>query len=510
MSQAFNLNLLSLLPEDIVREHVLPLLLVRDMQSLDTALTNHSQRPWLRTLWKSFTHNSCAVDDEALWLSSIGAAVVRALVQQPKYTFITKKKAMRYIRSTLPSVKALWLTGNDELYPSELINIAENCPQLEEIYVHNTVHFVGDADLIGLAQHCKNLHSITLWGGNFTERGIQALIMNCQNLKNIDMDLSKISLFKVVKAYPHIEGIAVANLTDNDLLLLAQTCQHLQSLIIKHNTNMGQGLAFLISANKNLVKVDVKCTILDNDLINLTQNCTQLQTLNIGHLENGTDLSIIALTESCPDIAVLTIRQGLKASDASFIAIGTHLHKLKVLQLPPSKSISDTSLEALASGCPQIEVLSIRSNEITDAGIVALAKGCRYLRTADFAMFVPTCDVIAGIIGRLALGFGAICAIAEKCPLIQEIFVSCLKFDNACLHALAQHCKNLRVLLCVDYFPDKVTASALRELLSSSRDLNIIGSCILPEEEFEELCAAFPKQTQELKNAKNTMWRGVV
>ena len=94
---------------------------------------------------------------------------------------------------------------------------------------------------------------------------------------------------------------------------------------------------------------------------------------------------------------------------------------------------------------------------ITDAGVIALARGCRDLRKIDMS-------------GCQSIGFDAISAMAENCPLISEfVLYGCKSVDDACLYVIAQHCRNLTIL---DASFTKVSdVTAVRASLKSCRML---------------------------------------
>ena len=89
-------------------------------------------------------------------------------------------------------------------------------------------------------------------------------------------------------------------------------------------------------------------------------------------------------------------------------------------------------ISALAAGCPLLQEFIAWNTSLTDAGVIALARGCRDLRKIDMS----DCK---------SIGFDAISAIAENCPLISKFHVCGCEFvDAACRSFIAQRFHNLQ------------------------------------------------------------------
>ena len=82
-----------------------------------------------------------------------------------------------------------------------------------------------------------------------------------------------------------------------------------------------------------------------------------------------------------------------------------HCHGLKSIDISNITSISYVGISALAPGCPLLQEFRASDTDITDADVIALARGCHNLHKINMGC----CQ---------SIGFDAIFAIAENCPLI--------------------------------------------------------------------------------------------
>ena len=122
-----------------------------------------------------------------------------------------------------------------------------------------------------------------------------------------------------------------------------------------------------------------------------------------------TDAAVIAVAEHCPQLTSLNIDRCYNISDAALISLGQHCHGLKSIDISFNKNISYVGISALAAGCPLLQEFRAKYTNITNAGVIALARGCRDMRKID----MRNCK---------SIGFDAISAIAKNYPSLFVFF----------------------------------------------------------------------------------------
>jgi len=138
--------------------------------------------------------------------------------------------------------------------------------------------------------------------------------------------------------------------------------------------------------------------------------------------------------------------------DAACVAIARYLPNLTSLRVDFCYHLSDAALFGLAK-CSNLTHLAIGTDEITDSGIIALAKGCPQLTQLD----------IRGCAGFALqnVSNAAVLAVTEWCPNLTRLRVSSSKLTDVALIALVKRCSKLSALAVPDC--RLLTSAALEE-----------------------------------------------
>ena len=179
------------------------------------------------------------------------------------------------------------------------------------------------------------------------------------------------------------------------------------------------------------------CTLItDEGVIALVQGCSQLLSLNLQQCtRNITDASMIALAQGgCPNLTSLNLCDCKEITDAGVIALAQGCKKLSALNLKFCKHITDAAVIALAQGCPRLSYLDLGwCKQITNAAVIALAQGCPRLSHLDLAECYMITD--EGVI-----------ALAQGCPELATLSLyECERLTDASIIALAG-CRKLKKL----------------------------------------------------------------
>jgi hypothetical protein len=112
----------------------------------------------------------------------------------------------------------------------------------------------------------------------------------------------------------------------------------------------------------------------------LTKRLPEMQHLCLLHCDFASDDPVLAIAQCCGNLRSLELlRLEKDVSQNALITLVSNLHSIVELNLSHCK-LSDSLLTAIAVHCPDLKSLHIYdSYGHTDAGIIALAKGCAAL-----------------------------------------------------------------------------------------------------------------------------------
>ncbi|KAL4422190.1 hypothetical protein ABPG77_006431 [Micractinium sp. CCAP 211/92] len=212
-----------------------------------------------------------------------------------------------------------------------------------------------------------------------------------------------------------------------------------------------------------LLKLLAQCCpgLLSVRLVNLTNNAT------LNRLARPNDGCLALLGRSCPKLQELVIghRGGEECmfnpaapfyleevTDAGLRALAQHCTQLRCLGLLRCSRVGDDGLAAVAQLCRQLTALTLHDCPgISELGLMKVGKRCTQLRLLD-------CTVARRAGGLLLmgeepeqLGFRALFTIAANCPHLEELSISeegleAPVVDDDCIICLAQGCPRLRRL----------------------------------------------------------------
>jgi len=120
--------------------------------------------------------------------------------------------------------------------------------------------------------------------------------------------------------------------------------------------------------------------ITDASIVPLVGRCTGLLDLDLYNC-SITDASIEAIAKNCPKLKVLFLNHCGDESMVKLVSGCTNLRELHTF----SAFLTDTSLFAMARSLADLRELSLDGSPVTDAGLIALMKGCPLLHSLQLA-----------------------------------------------------------------------------------------------------------------------------
>jgi hypothetical protein len=331
---------------------------------------------------------------------------------------------------------------------ASVLAIAIGCPNLQALEISQTDPGI-DA-LTVFASHCPDLGHFcsldTLPGSNITNTALATLASNCPGLTTLwnvgwgvtdeavvhaaESWLSRLQQVSLRGLEPFLEG-GDGNGDEDGV----ETGGPESIVSVYHNTLT---LAMAHLRDVRALSLSMFHELGSEQLQVLASRCTKLQTLYLPGEQFLPD------QHDCGD---------------AVIAIVARNPLLETISVPGKKWLRDDVMAAVAASCPLLHELRAQTGPtaLTDAGLVALAQGCRKLIAACELSGPELTDV-------------SVLALAEHCPDLTIVnLVHSPQVTEAALTVLVQSCRKLRSLqLCkATVVPD--AADRLRTAAASQR-----------------------------------------
>jgi F-box/leucine-rich repeat protein 2/20 len=187
------------------------------------------------------------------------------------------------------------------------------------------------------------------------------------------------------------------------------------------------------------------------------------------------DDDLAALGGGCPRLTSVDTISG-DITDAGLMSIARS-GALEALRLKGCIGLTEDGFLAAISLCPRLEIFDMAScNQLTDATLIALGQHCPILRVLNISYTNMTDDGLQ--------------AIAAGCPRLE---VLCAKecYIGRAVEAIARSCPRLRSLI-VDGIEVTETVLALAECCPLLEELGLYGCWIVGDEEITALACGCP------------------
>jgi len=209
------------------------------------------------------------------------------------------------------------------------------------------------------------------------------------------------------------------------------------------------------------VNLDTCRGITDKGLAALARGCPRISWVNLQFCNHVTAQGGAEMLKLCPKLEpdkMLPLAASWKCGGV-LDALASHHSNIRCLTLQGCRHVNDAGLESLAA-CRCLEKLDIGlCMQVTDAGIIAVARSCTVLRHFSFRNLSKVTDASFEALGSFcdSLEFldaafvkvsdKGVAKVAMGCNRLQEVdLTGCMDIGNDSMRALGDHCPNLRAV----------------------------------------------------------------
>jgi hypothetical protein len=232
---------------------------------------------------------------------------------------------------------------------------------------------------------CPQLRRLRLYDEVSTDEVLRGLSVHCPLVESLDL-------------FPSIQIVTL-----DGLLPVARhgKLQELQMDLTAEPEGWEGKFDELVKCNPLLRKISLAAPDLEPVLLSLGKYCRHLVEVDITPSKVdcisfglSEDVALLSLVRANPNLQVLSI-QG-PVGDEVLMALGETCRDLHHLSFVHSTEVSDTGIAALAKGCRYLRQLSALAAPVTMVGIGALAENCTHLGKLSVQANVAGDEALAG------------------------------------------------------------------------------------------------------------------
>ncbi|KAF0689499.1 Aste57867_19056 [Aphanomyces stellatus] len=296
------------------------------------------------------------------------------------------------------SRRVIRLDGCGGIRKSVLRQIPFRCPHLTYLDLSNCIQ-VSNTVVRDILQGCSSLQQLRL--------------DNCRHITDAAFQPDQ-SLFYPLRACLSLKVLSLAG------------CSQITHSLIVH----------ILKAYRSLVDLNLsRCKRITSECIKMLLTSSlhlRLRVLNLSFTDIGDD-ALVASSSSLSDLRELDVGQ-CKITDATLFSLAQTCPRLDVVRLRWCRQLTDAGLTRLAAHCPNLRVVDLNNcGLLTDVSVAALAQ-CAHLAWVNLAWCENVTD--AGVLDM-----------AKGCPELEEVVLTyCSQLTDATLRGLVAHCPRLRCL----------------------------------------------------------------
>ncbi|XP_017972760.1 PREDICTED: F-box/LRR-repeat protein 12 [Theobroma cacao] len=288
-------------------------------------------------------------------------------------------------------------------------------------------------------------------------------IIGPSSLSQSSIDINSFHLYKILTRFQHLEYLSLSGcieLPDSGLTYLKYYGSRLQTLCLDccfGITDYGLSLVGIGCPSLTVISL-YRCNITDAALEALASTCLALKHVNLAYCPRISDSGLRALSQGCRQLSAIKISNCRAVSGVGFRGCSSTLvyldaefcnlelegimgivsgGGLKFLNIAGLSSLSlKDELAAIGNGfAAGLKILSLRMcRTVSDASIVAIAKGCPLLTEWNLAL----CHEVR---------FSGWASIGLNCHNLEKLHVNrCRNLCDRGLQALRDGCERLSVL----------------------------------------------------------------
>ena len=264
-------------------------------------------------------------------------------------------------------------------------------------------------------------------------------------------------------------------ITDNDdelwMSRLLDNCPSLQALQVKYICTAD--LEKIALKYKHSLRVLIAAVDIDsaNVLQRICQGCTALRIFEVTcpYMNESGDAIVKALVENCPHIEIINTG-GFLLTDASMHLLAT-IHTIKGFTLENNYTVTSSAMQSFIQSHTQLDELVLNNCSLLciDTALVnCIAKHCGNLQKLTLIIW----EEEEFDVGPIEFSYTTITDLFNGCPLLVDLTLENLDFDNSTLWTLPQYCPHLQRLRIKNLYG--IENSTLSELLEGNCTLTTL------------------------------------
>jgi hypothetical protein len=316
--------------------------------------------------------------------------------------------------------------------------------------------------LLDVADRCPHTEKLTVKQFRFARHSRVGTLLFPSNLRHLVWDYDLAVLTQQFQGLTHLSLSNIRRLSTEGLAAALKHCRHLTELEIRGEC---QGIPLEV-AIPTLKSLTIVSAYLFNDILSaIGRTCVHLETLWVfrsilfdGPGEFVTDVGVRAVLQGCPLLRETDVEYAAGVGDGLRVELARR-RNLRTLTAGEWRYASERLLQAVLMVSPHLSEVDFRGREsLTDATLTECAQHCPLVTTVRLAacsnVTTGGMRVLVSALRRLRvlhiwacvqLGDDTVLAIAEHCPLLEEL--SCpVGVPDAAVVKLAEGCPHLTVL----------------------------------------------------------------
>ncbi|GAB2229692.1 hypothetical protein Drorol1_Dr00013943 [Drosera rotundifolia] len=242
------------------------------------------------------------------------------------------------------------------------------------------------------------IESLSVSGIAWGDVGMGWLWRNCKKLRMLKLKSCEgfgdgegldSSFSECVKGLREVELRTCRMIVDNVLEILAENCDHLDSLLVYDGGSKDGFIRFITRCRSNVMRLDLRLPLdLDND--HLMAMASGLRTMSSLRLQScclvtgeGLKGYSIAVSNQLEELA-LTNCDVVERVPGLLATLGQNLRRLRSLDLSYNELLVDKELVSMLVSCGYLVVLKLRGcRALTRSVVASMIKCCKYLEHVD-------------------------------------------------------------------------------------------------------------------------------
>ncbi|CCU81875.1 ubiquitin ligase complex F-box protein GRR1 [Blumeria hordei DH14] len=250
---------------------------------------------------------------------------------------------------------------------------------------------LSDNGLMSLLDGNQHLLALDISGDiQITERSMEVLAKNCPRLQGLNITgcirISSTSMALVADRCRYIKRLKLNDcnqLDDTAIIEFAKKCPHILEIDLHQCKNIGnESITALLQNGRSLRELRLaNCDLIsDSALLSLPvdRKYENLRILDLTFCTRLTDRAVEKIIKVAPRLRNVVFAKCRLLTDVAIDAISSLGKNLHYLHLGHCVQITDKSIINLVASCNRIRIGLVKCNAITDASVIALARGSRF------------------------------------------------------------------------------------------------------------------------------------